>query len=103
MGLPLQRGPAARHDLLAFEAMPESTDGLPPALARTLRQFRMLGREDKMQALLSWSKKLEPLPERFAALDRALWLAEHGRRVRLAPFCSPRVTPRNLLITGVCP
>jgi len=51
--------------------MPESTDGLPPALARTLRQFRMLGREDKMQALLSWSKKLEPLPERFAALDRA--------------------------------
>jgi cysteine desulfuration protein SufE len=46
------------------------TTELPPALARTLKQFRLLGREDKMQALLAWSKKLEPLPERFAALDR---------------------------------
>lgn len=43
---------------------------LPPTLARTLRQFRMLGREDKMQALLGWSKKLEPLPAELAALDR---------------------------------
>ena len=48
-----------------------TSDGLPPALARTLRQFRLLGREDKMQALLAWSRKLEPLPERFAVLDRA--------------------------------
>jgi cysteine desulfuration protein SufE len=51
--------------------MQETSDSLPPALARTLKQFRMLGREDKMAALLSWSKKLEPLPERLAALDRA--------------------------------
>jgi cysteine desulfuration protein SufE len=50
--------------------MSDPTTDLPPTLARTFRQFRMLGREDKMQALLSWSKKLEPLPERFAALDR---------------------------------
>jgi cysteine desulfuration protein SufE len=50
--------------------MQDMPDSLPPALARTLKQFRMLGREDKMAALLSWSKKLEPLPERFAALDR---------------------------------
>ena len=71
MGVPLQRGACRPPDPLAFMAMSESTDGLPPALARTLRQFRMLEREDKMQALLSWSKKLEPLPERFAALDRA--------------------------------
>lgn len=49
--------------------MAETTE-LPPALARTLKQFRLLEREDKMQALLAWSKKLEPLPERFAALDR---------------------------------
>lgn len=47
---------------------PEET--LPASLARTLRQFRILQREDKMQALLGWSKKLEPLPERFANLDR---------------------------------
>lgn len=51
--------------------MQETSDSLPPALARTLKQFRLLGREDKMAALLSWSKKLEPLPERLAALDRA--------------------------------
>ncbi len=50
--------------------MSEDAD-LPPTLARTLRQFRLLGREDKMQALLGWSKKLEPLPERFVVLDRA--------------------------------
>lgn len=51
--------------------MQDLPDSLPPALTRTLKQFRLLGREDKMAALLSWSKKLEPLPERFAALDRA--------------------------------
>lgn len=50
--------------------MSEDAD-LPPTLARTLRQFRLLEREDKMQALLGWSKKLEPLPERFVVLDRA--------------------------------
>ncbi|MBL0938589.1 MAG: SufE family protein [Gemmatimonadaceae bacterium] len=47
-----------------------SAEALPPVLAKTLRQFRLLEREDKMQALLGWSRKLEPLPERFAALDR---------------------------------
>ena len=44
-----------------------SEPALPPTLEKTLRQFRLLGREDKMQALLGWSKKLEPLPERLAA------------------------------------
>lgn len=59
---------------------------LPPALARTLRQFRLLGREDKMQALLGWSKKLEPLPERFAALDRAAFtVPECQTRVDIFP------------------
>ncbi len=59
-------GPRIRY----FCGMSDAPDGLPPTLARTLKQFRLLGREDKMQALLSWSKKLEPLPERFAELDR---------------------------------
>ena len=62
------------------------TDNLPPGLARTLRQFRMLEREDKMQALLGWSKKLEPLPERLAALDRAAFtVPECQTRVDLFP------------------
>lgn len=66
--------------------MSESPDSLPPLLAKTLKQFRLLGREDKMQALLAWSKKLEPLPERFAALDReAFTVHECQTRVDIFP------------------
>ena len=68
--------------------MPSGTSGdaLPPALERTLRQFKMLDREDKMQALLAWSRKLEPLPERLAALDRAAFtVPECQTRVDLFP------------------
>jgi cysteine desulfuration protein SufE len=43
----------------------------PPSIQRVLDYFRKLSREDKMQALVQYSKKLEPLPERFKALDRA--------------------------------
>ncbi len=43
----------------------------PPSIQRVLDYFRKLSREDKMQALAQYSKKLEPLPERFKALDRA--------------------------------
>ena len=61
-------------------------DTMPPALARTLRLFRQLGREDKMQALLAWSRKLEPLPERLALLDRAAFtVPECQTRVDLFP------------------
>jgi cysteine desulfuration protein SufE len=42
----------------------------PSSIDRVLRTFRALGREDKMAALVSWSKQLEPLPPRFVALDR---------------------------------
>ncbi|HSJ62886.1 MAG TPA: SufE family protein [Gemmatimonadaceae bacterium] len=45
-------------------------DTLPPSIARILARFRAMSREDKMQALVQYSKKLEPLPERFAGLDR---------------------------------
>jgi cysteine desulfuration protein SufE len=43
----------------------------PPSIQRVLDYFRKLSREDKMQALVQYSKKLEPLPDRFKALDRA--------------------------------
>jgi cysteine desulfuration protein SufE len=67
-------------------AAAEPNPNLPPSLARTLRQFRMLGREEKMGALLSWSKKLEPLPERLAELDRAAFtVPECQTRVDLFP------------------
>jgi len=62
------------------------TAPLPPVLANTLRQFRMLEREDKMQALLGWSRKLEPLPERLAGLDRTgFTVPECQTRVDLFP------------------
>ena len=59
---------------------------LPPAVERVLRTFRALGREEKMQALLHYARKLEPLPERFTLLDRAEFtVPECQTRVDLFP------------------
>ena len=59
---------------------------LPPSVERVLRTFRALGREEKMQALLHYARKLEPLPERFQALDRAEFtVPECQTRVDLFP------------------
>ena len=59
---------------------------LPPSVARVLRTFRALGREEKMQTLLHYAKRLEPLPERFRALDRAEFtVPECQTRVDLFP------------------
>jgi cysteine desulfuration protein SufE len=59
---------------------------LPPTVARVLSRFRALGREEKMQTLLYYAKKLEPLPERFASLDRAEYtVPECQTRVDLFP------------------
>ena len=44
---------------------------VPPAIERVLRYFRSLGREEKMQALVQYSRKLEPLPERLRDVDRS--------------------------------
>ena len=58
---------------MANESTPNEHDAapLPPSLDRVLRYFRSLGREEKMQALVSYAKKLEPLPERYTAIDRS--------------------------------
>src|SRR5437870_5696632 len=53
----------------ANERSPDGT--LPPAIAKVLDRFGRLGREEKMQALVAQAKRLEPLPERLTALDRA--------------------------------
>lgn len=59
---------------------------LPPTVARVLRTFRALGREEKMQALLHYANTLEPLPERFRSLDRAAFtVPECQTRVDLFP------------------
>ena len=48
-----------------------TASAIPQSIDRVLRLFRSMGREEKMQALVSYSKKLEPFPERFKDLDRA--------------------------------
>ena len=67
-------------------AQNDPTPEIPPAIARLLRQFGSLGREEKMQALLHYSRKLEPLPDRFSALDRSNFtVPECQTRVDLFP------------------
>ena len=59
---------------------------LPPTIEKVLNRFRALGREEKMQALVLYSKKLEPVPERFLALDRAAFqVPECQTKVELFP------------------
>jgi len=58
----------------------------PPGIERVLDRFRALGREDRMQALVGWSKKLEPLPPHIAALDRSdFTIPECQTRVDIFP------------------
>lgn len=65
---------------------PGADQNLPPSVARVLRNFRALGREEKMQTLLHFAKKLEPLPERFQGLDRTEFtVPECQTRVDLFP------------------
>src|SRR5512143_353549 len=43
---------------------------LPSSIERVLSRFQRMGREEKMQALVHYSKRLKPLPERLRDLDR---------------------------------
>jgi len=62
------------------------TPAIPPSIERVLRQFKSMAREEKMQALVSYSKKLEPLPERLRDLDRAdFTVPECQTRVDIIP------------------
>jgi cysteine desulfuration protein SufE len=68
----------------------DSPGTVPPSVERVLKYFRMLSREDKMQALLQYSRKLEPLPERFRDLDRSAYtIPECQTRVDLFPEMRP--------------
>jgi cysteine desulfuration protein SufE len=44
---------------------------IPPEVQKVLSRFQSMGREEKMQSLVAYAKRLEPLPERLASLDRA--------------------------------
>ncbi len=60
--------------------------GIPPSIERVLRLFRSMGREEKMQALVQYSKKLERLPERYRDIDRSAFsVPECQTRVDIIP------------------
>jgi cysteine desulfuration protein SufE len=66
------------------ESAPSSQ--LPPTIARVLARFKAMGREEKMHALVHYSKKLEPLPERYRDVDRGTFtVPECQTRVDLFP------------------
>lgn len=65
---------------------PPATPPLPPTIAKVLDRFQIMGRDEKMQALLGFARTLAPLPERFANLDRAPFtVPECQTRVDLFP------------------
>ncbi|MFL5577695.1 MAG: SufE family protein [Gemmatimonadaceae bacterium] len=66
--------------------MAESAPPLPPSVERVLKLFRSLSREEKMAALVQYSRKLEPLPERFKELDHSQFsVPECNTRVDIFP------------------
>jgi cysteine desulfuration protein SufE len=68
-----------------MESAPTSS-GIPPSIERVLRLFRSMGREEKMQALVQYSKKLEPFPDRFKDIDRGAFnVPECQTRVDIIP------------------
>lgn len=50
---------------------PHTDPAVPEPILRILKRFAALSRDDKMQTLLAYSRKLEPLPERYRTVDRA--------------------------------
>ena len=59
---------------------------MPDAIERVLRRFRAMDRADKMQALVQYSRKLEPVPERYNGVDRsAFTVPECQTRVDIFP------------------
>jgi cysteine desulfuration protein SufE len=59
---------------------------VPDGIERVLQRFRAMGRADKMQALVQYSRNLEPVPERYNAVDRsAFTIPECQTRVDIFP------------------
>src|SRR5580704_1523931 len=62
--------------------MNNPSPSVPAPVERVLRRFRAMGREEKMQALVQYSKKLEPVPAQYDAIDRSAYTV---------PECQTRV------------
>jgi cysteine desulfuration protein SufE len=53
---------------------------------RVLQRFQAMSRDEKMQALVQYSKKLEPIPVRYEAIDRSNYtIPECQTRVDIFP------------------
>jgi cysteine desulfuration protein SufE len=66
--------------------IPDSGNQIPDAVAKVLQRFRSLGRDEKMQALISHARRLEPVPERFLAIaDDTFSVPECQTPVRIFP------------------
>lgn len=62
------------------------SEELPPSIEKILRRFKAMQRDEKMQALVLYSKKLEPLPERYEGIDRTNFnIPECQTRVDIFP------------------
>ena len=59
---------------------------LPPSIEKTLARFRALGREDKMQALVAYARKLPPVPDHvLAAAGPGFEIPECQTPLRILP------------------
>ena len=66
--------------------MTSPSPAVPPRIEQVLRRFASLGREEKMATLVSYARKLEPLPERFQSLpDDGYTVPECQTPMRLFP------------------
>ncbi|MEP7383661.1 MAG: SufE family protein [Gemmatimonadota bacterium] len=64
--------------------MTAPSPSIPPRLEAVLKRFRSLGREEKMAALVSYARKLDPLPARYRDVqDDAFSVPECQTPVRL--------------------
>ena len=68
------------------ESAQDSGNAVPEAIEKVLRRFRAMDRADKMQALVQYSRRLEPVPDRYAGVDRAAFtVPECQTRVDIFP------------------
>ena len=51
--------------------MSSPAEKIPEAIARVLRRFAAMDRNERMQALVQYSRKLEPVPTRYRDVDRS--------------------------------
>ncbi|HSA56124.1 MAG TPA: SufE family protein [Gemmatimonadaceae bacterium] len=64
----------------------ETPQQTPPTVERVLSRFSALGREERMQALVTFARRLEPVPPHFLALqDESFNVPECQTPVRLFP------------------